>query len=213
MTLYRSLTGAIAGFLALLPVAAWPASPTEQLRPALEEVIRILDDPSLKPESQARERQTRVRAAVIDLIDFPEMARRSLGLHWRSLNEREREEFVGLFRELLEHTYVPKIALYQGERVRFVGESIDGDLATVQGFVVTRSHKEVPFAYRLRQRDGRWLVYDISVEGISLVSNYRSQFNGIIQRGSFQELVKRIKEKLDSPPAADSRTLPIPGRK
>jgi len=213
MTRYRSLTGAIAGFLALLPVAAWPASPTEQLRPALEEVIRILDDPSLKPESRARERQARVRAAVVDLIDFPEMARRSLGLHWRSLNEREREEFTRLFRGLVEHTYLPKIALYRGERVRFVGESIDGDLATVQGFVVTRSQKEVPFAYRLRQRDSRWLVYDISVEGISLVSNYRSQFNGIIQRGSYHELVKRIKEKLDSAPSTDSLELPIPRRK
>ncbi len=105
-----------------------------------------------------------------------------------------------LFRALLEHTYLPKIALYQGERVRFVGESLDGDMATVQSVVVTRKGQEVPVSYRLHSLDGRWLVYDISFEGISLVSNYRSQFNEIIQRSSYPELVKRIKQKLAAPP-------------
>lgn len=130
MIFYRSLTAAIAGSFAFLQVAAWASSPMDQLRPAVEEVIRILDDPSLKPESRAKERQARVRAAVVDRFDFSEMARRTLGLHWRSLSEPEREEFIRLFRALLEHTYLPKIALYRGERVRFVGESVDGELAT-----------------------------------------------------------------------------------
>jgi phospholipid transport system substrate-binding protein len=204
MSPYRSLIGAIAGFLAFVQTVAWAGSPTDQLRPALEEMIRILDDPSLKPESKTPERQARVRAAVVDLFDFPEIARRTLGPHWRSLSEPEREEFIGLFRSLLEHTYLPKIALYQGERVRFVGESVDGDLATVQTLVITRDRKEVPVSYRLRQHDGHWLVYDISVNGISLTANYRSQFNEIIRRGSYQELVRRIRQKLDSPPATKS---------
>lgn len=214
MNLARWPVVAVSGSLLLLPVTAWAGAPTDRLRPAMDEVIRILEDPALKPESRVADREARVRAAVVDLFDYPEMARRTLGLHWRSLGEREREEFTELFRALLEHTYLPNIALYRGERVRFVGESVDGDVATVQSLVITaRTQKEVPVAYRLRQRDGRWLVYDISVEGISLISNYRSQFNEIIQRGSYQELVKRIKQKLAAPPSRDSLDLPGPLRR
>ena len=197
----RVLIAGVAGAL-LVQVAAWAGAPTEQLRPALEELIQVLEDQALKPDSKTKEREARARAAVIDLVDFPEMARRTLGPHWRSLGESERDEFIRLFRALLEHTYLPKIALYRGERVRFVGESVDGDLAAVQAVVVTRDRKEVPVLYRLRQRDQRWLVYDIAVEGISLVNNYRSQFTQIMQRGSYQELAKRIRQRLDSTPSA-----------
>lgn len=199
----RVLIAGVAGAL-LVQAAAWAGAPTEQLRPALEELIQVLEDQALKPDSKAKEREARARAAVIDLVDFPEMARRTLGPHWRSLGESERDEFIRLFRALLEHTYLPKIALYRGERVRFVGESVDGDLAAVQAVVVTRDRKEVPVLYRLRQRDQRWLVYDIAVEGISLVNNYRSQFTQIMQRGSYQELAKRIRQRLDSTPSAGS---------
>lgn len=199
MTLPRALILAIVGSLALFPVAAGADTPADLLRTALEDAIRILEDRTLKPAAKAQERQARVRAAVSPLIDFPEVARRAPGRHWRSLTEQEREEFVGLFRALLEHTYLPKIALYQGERIRFVGESVEGDLATVRSLLVTREGQEIPITYRLGRRDGRWLVYDIAVEGVSLTSNYRSQFNEIIQRGSFQALVKRIKQKLVTP--------------
>lgn len=199
----RVLIAGVAGAL-LVQAAAWAGAPTEQLRPALEELIQVLEDQALKPDSKTKEREARARAAVIDLVDFPEMARRTLGPHWRSLGESERDEFIRLFRALLEHTYLPKIALYRGERVRFVGESVDGDLAAVQAVVVTRDRKEVPVLYRLRQRDQRWLVYDIAVEGISLVNNYRSQFTQIMQRGSYQELAKRIRQRLDSTPSAGS---------
>lgn len=209
----RVLIAGVAGAL-LVQVAAWAGAPTEQLRPALEELVQVLEDQALKPDSRAKEREARARAAVIDLVDFPEMARRTLGPHWRSLGESERDEFVRLFRALLEHTYLPKIALYRGERVRFVGESVDGDLAAVQAVVVTRDRKEVPVLYRLRQREQRWLVYDIAVEGISLVNNYRSQFTQIMQRGSYQELAKRIRQRLDSPPSAGSwGSLGSSGRK
>lgn len=209
----RALIAGVAGAL-LVQVAAWAGAPTEQLRPALEELIQVLEDQALKPDSKTKEREARARAAVIDLVDFPEMARRTLGPHWRSLGESERDEFIRLFRALLEHTYLPKIALYRGERVRFVGESVDGDLAAVQAVVVTRDRKEVPVLYRLRQRDQRWLVYDIAVEGISLVNNYRSQFTQIMQRGSYQELAKRIRQRLDSTPSAGSwGSLGSSGRK
>jgi len=194
--LTHALIIGIAGSVAFFQVAAWADTPADRLRTAMEEVIRILEDPTLKPEAKAEERQARVRAAVVDLVDFPEMARRALARHWRVLTEPERRQFIGLFRALLEHTYLPKIALYQGERVRIVDESVDGDFATVRTILVTRQDQELPVTYRLGRRDGHWLVFDISVEGVSLVANYRTQFNEIIQRVSYQELVKRIKQKL-----------------
>lgn len=184
--------------IALLAAPARAITPTETLKPAAEEVTRILEDPALK--SLPQDRQARVRAVMNDLFDYPEIAMRVLGRHWRSLSQSERDEFVQLFRQFLDHTYLPRISLYRGERVRFVGESVDGDLATVQALVVTRQGKEVPVNYRLDQRDGRWRVYDISVEGISFVNNYRSQFDQIIARGSFRDLTERLKQKLASPP-------------
>ena len=196
MTLCRALVLGLVGTLALLQVSAWANSPTDQLRTALEEVIRILDDPSLKPKAKEKERQARVRAAVSGLFDFPEIARRVLGRHWRPLSESEREEFVSLFRAFIEHIYLPKIALYQGERVRFLSEAVDGNFAEVRSVLITRQGQEIPITYRLGQRHGHWLLFDILVEGVSLTSNYRSQFNEIIQRASYQELVRRIERKL-----------------
>lgn len=193
-----ALTLGLFSVIALFAVPARAVTPTETLRPAAEEVTRILEDPALK--TVPRERQARVRAVMNDLFDYPEIARRVLGRHWRSLSPSERDEFVQLFREFLEHTYLPKISLYKGERVRFVGESVNGDLATVQAVVVTRRGTEVPVGYRLDQRDGRWRVFDISVEGISFVANYRAQFDQIIARGSFRDLTERLKQKLASPP-------------
>ena len=195
----RALVLGLVGTLALLQVSAWANSPTDQLRTALEEVIRILDDPSLKPKAKEKERQARVRAAVSGLFDFPEIARRVLGRHWRPLSESEREEFISLFRAFIEHIYLPKIALYQGERVRFLSEAVDGNFAEVRSVLITRRGQEIPITYRLGQRHGHRLIFDILVEGVSLTSNYRSQFNEIIQRASYQELVRRIERKLAEP--------------
>ena len=200
----RALILGLAATLAILQVSAWANTPTDQLRIALEEVIRILDDPSLKPKTKEKERQALVRAAVSGLFDFLEIARRVLGRHWRPLSQQEREEFVSLFRAFLERIYLPKIALYQGERIRFVGESVDGNFAEVRSLLITRQGQEIPVAYRLDRRDGHWLIFDVLVEGVSLVSNYRSQFNEIIQRASFQELVRRIERKLTEPPSPNA---------
>ncbi|MBI4587660.1 MAG: ABC transporter substrate-binding protein [Candidatus Rokubacteria bacterium] len=198
----------LAGSLLILPLAAEAGAPTDQLRAASEKVIRILDDPALKSDGKALERQAGVRAAVADLFDFNELSRRALGRHWRPLSEAEREEFVLLFRTLLERTYLPRIRLYQGERVRFVGESVDGDAAAVQARVLNRRDQEVPVIFRLNRRGEHWLIFDVSVEGISLVSNYRAQFDQIIQRASYQGLVTRIRQKLATGDAVDEAGFP-----
>jgi len=195
----RALTLGLVSAIVLFAVPARAITPTETLRPAAEEVIRILEDPALK--AAPGEREARVRAVMNDLFDFPEIAQRVLGRHWRSLSPADRSDFVRLFRAFLEHTYLPKISLYQGERVRFVGESVDGELATVQAMVtLTRRRTEVPVSYRMDLRDGRWRIFDIAVEGVSFVNNYRSQFDQIIARGSFRDLTERLRQKLAAPP-------------
>lgn len=186
----------LAGALALLPGSAGAGAPTETLRAAAEKVTQVLADPALQAEARALERQAAVRGAVIDLLDFAEISRRALARHWRLLGEAEREEFVKLFRALLDRTYLPQIKLYQGERIQFVGESVDGDFAAVQARVLTRRGQEASVVFRLHRPGERWLIYDVSVEGISLVDNYRAQFDQIIQRASYQSLVTRVKEKL-----------------
>lgn len=199
MILLRALILGIVSSLVLLHVSAWANTPTQLLRMAIQDVIRILEDPTLKPEAKAPERQARVRAAVSGLFDFPEIARRALGRHWRPLTESEREEFVRLFHAFLEHTYLPKIALYQGEQVRFLSESVNRDRATVRTVLITPRGQDISVTYRLGRHAGRWLVFDMIVEGVSLTANYRAQFNQIILRASFQELVRRIKRKLAAP--------------
>jgi phospholipid transport system substrate-binding protein len=187
----------------LLPVPALAGPPTEDLRAAADRVVRILEDPALREERRALERQAAVREALLELIDFVEISRRSLGRHWRTLSPKQQEEFVALFRELLDRTYLPQIRLYEGERIHFLGESVDGGYGTVQARVVTRRGQEVSVMFRLHRPRDRWLVYDVALEGISLVGNYRSQFNAIMQRGAYPELVSRIRQRLAEEAQAD----------
>src|SRR3972149_368340 len=144
----------------------------------------------------ARRPKAAAGGALTALLDFAEIPRRARARHWRLLGEAEREEFVKLFRALLDRTYLPQIKLYQGERIQFVGESVDGDFAAVQARVLTRRGQEASGGFRLHPPGERWRIYDVSVEGISLVANYRAQFDQIIQRASYQGLVTRIKQKL-----------------
>jgi len=118
-----------------------------------------------------------------------------LGRYWQPLTEPQRGEFVGLFADLLERSYISKIDLYGGEKILYNGERLDGDLATVSTKIITKNGTEVPVDYRLFRRGDRWMVYDINIEGISLVSNYRTQFNKIIQTSGYSSLVERMKVK------------------
>jgi phospholipid transport system substrate-binding protein len=175
------------------PAAAGP--PTEQLRASIDRVVKILEDPELRKESRQSERRRAVRRVAEEIFDFAETAKRSLGRHWQARTAAEREEFVRLFADLLERAYISKIEVYNGERISYVGESVDGELATVRTRIATRQGAEVPVDYRMLQRGGRWLVYDVIIEGVSLVANYRTQFNKIIQTSSYQELVRRMRSK------------------
>ena len=190
-----------------VPPRADAATPTEELRGYTDRALRVLRDSTLT--SSAR------RAAVRDLaeeaFDVRETARRTLGVHWEGRTPAEREEFVRLFRDFLERTFVPWVDWYGGEEIRYVGERRDGDTATVAAIVVVkRLGVEVPVESRLLLRGDRWRVYDVRIEHVSLVAYYRSQFDRIIRAASYDELVHRLKAQIQV--LRDERREP-PGRR
>ncbi len=194
MNILRALT--LTAILALVTDGtAVAGEPTDQVRRSVDEVLKIVQS---QPDGPAR--RTAVRQAANRLFDFEETAKRALGPHWQQRTPAEREEFVRLFSDLLEAAYVGKIDLYQGEKITYVGETMDDDQATVKTRIVTKQGNEVPVDYRLlREKDG-WRVYDVIIEGVSLVANYRTQFNKIIQTFSYDDLVKRMRAKDFSAP-------------
>ena len=171
-----------------------PAGPaTEQLRTRVERVVAVLEDPQLKAKPAAR--RAALRTAATDIFDFTEITRRSLGRHWQTARPSEREDLVALMTALLERSYLSRIEQYSGERIVFAGETAEADLATVRTRLVSKGGVEIPVDYRLYKVGDRWMVYDVSVEGVSLVANYRAQFNKILQTSSAQGLVERLRAK------------------
>jgi phospholipid transport system substrate-binding protein len=193
----RLVSGLAAAGLLILSTApaTWAATAQEQLKGAIDRVVSTLDDPTMKGEGKATERRTAVRKIANEIFDFAEIARRSLGRYWQPLTEPQRSEFVGLFGDLLERSYISKIETYGGEKIVYSGERVDGDLAVVSTKIITKNGTEVPIDYRLFRRGDSWKVYDVNIEGISLVSNYRTQFNKIIQTSGYNSLVDRMKAK------------------
>ncbi len=132
---------------------------------------------------------------VDERFDWEEMSRRSLAQRWAERTPEEKKEFIGLYRDLLQRTYLNKVDDYSGEAVRYEGDTIDGNYATVKVKIVTSKQKEIPVEYRMLKKQNNWLVYDVTIEGVSLVNNYRSQFNSILSKSPYSELVKRLKDK------------------
>lgn len=179
-----------------LPERGMAGSATDQLRPSIDEVIRILDDPALKTPARTKERRAAIRRVMDTVIDYRDASMRALGPHWRNRTEAEREEFVALFTDLVAYSYIARIEPYAGVRVAYVAESVEEGIVTVRTKIETRTDREFPVDYRMHRNGTRWLVYDVVVEGVSLVANYRTQFNTIIQTSSYAELVRRIRARL-----------------
>jgi phospholipid transport system substrate-binding protein len=185
--------------LMVLLCSSWPLTagePTEEIRTAINEGVEILRESKLDSTKQRAEVIDRLRKIVYPLFDFTEMAKRSLGPHWRRLEPRQQKEFVSAFTELLEITYADKIDLYDGQKVAYLGEAVDGNFSQVQTRVIGKEGKSYSVDYRLHRVNGKWRIYDVVAESISLVNNYRSQFNRVIMNSSFEELMKRIQAKL-----------------
>lgn len=169
--------------------------PTDQVRGTVDQVIAILQDPSLKAEGKQKERREQLRRVIFARFDFAEMARRSLGAEWRRRTPSEQQEFVVLFTDLLQDTYIGTIESYNGDKVGYNRELQENDNAEVQTTLTTRGDAVYSINYRLRLVDKDWKVYDVIIENISVVNNYRSQFARVITKSSYQELVRSMKEK------------------
>jgi phospholipid transport system substrate-binding protein len=195
MIRHRSFVMLAAVATLLVAEVALAGVPTEQLRSAVDRVIKTLDDPAMKAEGKAGERRQAVRKIANEIFAWDETAKRALARHWQARTEAQRQEFVKLFGDLLERSYIARIENYGGEKITYLSDSIDDETAMVRTKIVTKQGSEVPVDYRMLRRGDRWLVYDVVIEGVSLVSNYRTQFNKIIQTSSYEELVKKMKSK------------------
>jgi len=182
--------------LALLvgrPALAGP--PTEQLKGGIDRVLTILQDSAMKQPGKAEERRQKIRAIANDVFDWEEIGKRALARHWQARSPQEREEFSKLFADLLERSYVGKIEAYSGEKIVYGEEAVEGDQATVRTKLMTKTGAAIPIDYQMQKADDRWRVYDVKIENVGLVANYRSQFNRIIQQTGYNDLIQRLRTK------------------
>lgn len=177
------------------PLCAEAGAPTEQVKETVDAVVAILNDKNLKKSE--KERRASIRQTIAKRFDFEEMAKRSLSTYWKERSPAEQKEFVALYSDLLENTYIRKIERYENENVVYYDERLDGDYAVVKTKIVGKNGLSIPVEYRIIKKKEKWEVYDIVIEGVSLVNNYRTQFTQIIRSGSYSDLVKRLKEKAD----------------
>jgi phospholipid transport system substrate-binding protein len=173
------------------------AGPMEEIKQTTDKILSIVTNPALKAPSKTEEKEKLLHQAVRERFDWEEVARRSLATHWAKRTAEERKEFIHLFSELLERTYMKKVEGFSGEKVLYEGETIEKDYATVKVKIITKNDKDIPLEYRLKKEGNNWFIYDVSIEGVSLVNNYRTQFNSILFQSSYEELVKRLREKAE----------------
>lgn len=175
---------------------ATAATATDAVRSTIDEVLRVLGDKQLKQPSRADERRLLLEKIVGGRFDYQEMSRRSLGAPWNQLSDKDKKEFVDLFRTLLTSTYADRVESYSGEGVQYLNERTEKDYAEVRTKVIS-GKTEIPMDYRLINKNNDWRVYDVVVDGVSLVSNYRGQFSKILRTSSYPELVDQLRKKSD----------------
>jgi phospholipid transport system substrate-binding protein len=180
--------------LAVAPVLAGP--PTDSMKGTIDEVLRIIRDKELKQAAKADERRSLLQKVVAERFDYQEMSRRALGAPWNQLSDKEKQEFVSLFQTLLTNSYAEKVESYSGEGVQYLNERTEKDYAEVRTKILS-GKTEIPLDYRLINRGTDWRVYDVVVDGVSLVNNYRGQFTKILRASSYPDLVEQLRKKSD----------------
>ena len=189
----------MAWMLVASAVAAPAASPREVVEAAVGRVVAAIQRADMESEpapSRVHEQhRLQIRRVATELFDFDEISRRALSRHWAARSAEEQAEFVRLFTDLLERSYIGRIESYSGETLVYLGETVDGPFATVRSKVVTRRRGETPLDYRLHLRDGRWKVYDVLIDHASFVSTYRSEFSRILQKEPYPALVERLRKQ------------------
>lgn len=175
---------------------AWAGPPTEQLRDGVDRVLKVLRDPELRGDTQIDRRRSAINKVAGEIFDFGDMAKRALGPHWAQRTSAERAEFVRLFTELIQRAYVSKVDQHASvTKMTFRGETVDDDYAVVQTTVPLSNGSKMPLDYRMHNTRDHWQVYDLSIDGISLVANYRAQFNRVIRTSSYAGLVTKLKSQ------------------
>ena len=181
--------------LSFLPGSARAGVPTDQIKATVDKAVAVLKDPLLKPAAKVKERRDQLKQILFARFDFTEMAKRALGSNWRRRTPQEQDEFVRLFTDILEHAYADIIESYSDEKIVYVNERIDGKFADIGSKIVTGKGEEYSINYKAHLVSNKWKIYDVVAENISLVNNYRSQFHRVISHSSYEELLRRLRDK------------------
>ncbi len=184
-------------FVMFTPCNVQAGVATDRIKSATDKLIEIVSNHDLDPPEMAEKRARMIREAVDTVFDWAAFSQRALGRHWKKLSREEKEEFIILFGQLIERTYMEKTRQYSGEQMTFLNEKTDEKYGSVEAKVMTNSGSEILIEFRVVNRNGSWFVYDVYVEGVSLVNNYRVQFNNILTKSDYNELLARLKTKLD----------------
>ena len=175
------------------PPAASAGPPTDQLRDGIERIFKILGDPEMSGEAKAAERRAAVTRIASELFDFAEMSKRTLGAYWDERTPAERQDFVRLFTGVIQRAYFSKIDEHGTEKTVFRSERVDGGNAVVGTTLLLARGATMPLEYAMHRTSGRWRIYDLNIDGVSLMANYRSQFGRIIRTSSYADLVARLR--------------------
>jgi phospholipid transport system substrate-binding protein len=191
------LRGIVYLFLAFgIENPVWAEDPIDQIRQTTDRIISILTDPALKEPAKTEERRRMIREAADERFDWEEMARRSLAQNWAQRTDEEKKEFTSLFSDLLEKKYMDKVEAFSGETFVYKGEKVEGDYGVDSVKVVTPEDVEISVEYRVRRKGDDWFIYDVSIEGVSLVNNYRTELSRLLFKSSYEDLVEKLKAKL-----------------
>jgi len=177
--------------------AAQATGPMEQVRQATEALLATLRDPALKAPERKAERRKKIEDTVTPSFNWRDIAQRALATHWRDRTEDERAQVTALLCELVRRTYMSRLESYSNEQMLYDTEEIDGAYARVGVRIVTTKNTEVPLTYSMKRYDTEWLVYDVSIEGVRLVNNYRTQFRTMLDSMSFDKFLEKLKQKVD----------------
>lgn len=189
-----------------LSATAADNTPKESIRSTVDAVLAVMKDKAMSVAGKKQERRDRIRTLIRERFDFIEMSKRSLAKHWKARNPEERKEFVAIFSELLEASYIGKIELYTNEKVTYDKETLKGKgkYGVVSTTIVTQD-VDIPIEYKVISKKDKWWVYDVVIEGVSFISTYRSQYNKIIVRKSYADLIESMKDKLNEINESESK--------
>jgi len=212
---FRTLFAMLA--FAAVSGAARAGEPTDQIRQTTDQILAIVQDPALQGDEHVAERERRMKLKIDARFDWPAMARSAMGGHWAGLTDAQRLEFTGLFSDLIKKTYLAQLESYTGEKILYQGDRVDGKYGVVNVIVVTLRGTDIPVNYRMLRGSAEWQVYDVSIEGVSLVNNYRSQIGAMLDRYPYDGLITRIKAHLAVPDTAaggskSAHPAYVPGR-